>query len=117
AYAQATAAAGPASIPVCLAESRKSSSITIRLNSAECVQLRQRAAAAGLTVSAYLRSCIFEVESLRAQVKDTLAELRSAPAVGTHSSQPSETEANPPAHARRWHFFPRLHPYTRGAHA
>jgi hypothetical protein len=46
------------------------------MNRAECAQLRTRAAEAGLTVSAYLRSCTFEAESLRAQVKETLAELR-----------------------------------------
>jgi hypothetical protein len=43
----------------------------------ECAQLHRRAAEAGLSVSAYLRSCTFEVESLRAMVKDTLAQLRS----------------------------------------
>ena len=42
--------------------------------------LRQRAAEVELTVSAYLRSCTFEVESLRAQVKDALTAMRkSAP--------------------------------------
>jgi predicted DNA binding CopG/RHH family protein len=57
----------------------KSASITIRMSRAECAQLRKRAADAGLTVSAYLRSCTFEAESLRALVKDTLAQLRSTP--------------------------------------
>jgi len=55
----------------------KDASITIRMSKAECVQLHQRAAEAGLTISAYLRSCTFEAESLRAMVKDTLAQLRS----------------------------------------
>jgi predicted DNA binding CopG/RHH family protein len=54
----------------------KSSSITIRVSKAECAQLRARAAEAGLTISAYLRSCTLEAESLRAQVKDALAQLR-----------------------------------------
>ena len=57
-------------------ESRKTASITIRLSKAECAQLRERAAEAGLTVSAYLRSCTCEVEVLRAQVKEALAQLR-----------------------------------------
>ena len=57
----------------------KDASITIRLSRAECAQLRKRAAEAGLTVSAYMRSCTFEEESLRALVKDTLANLRSEP--------------------------------------
>jgi hypothetical protein len=59
----------------------KCASVTIRLSQAEYAQLRTRAAEAGLTVSAYLRSCTFEAESLRAMVKDTLARLRTgAPA-------------------------------------
>ena len=60
----------------------KCASITIRLSKAECAQLHTRAAEAGLTVSAYLRSCTFEAESLRALVKETLAELRSAASKG-----------------------------------
>jgi hypothetical protein len=56
----------------------KCASITIRLSKSECEQLRRRAADAGLTVSAYLRSCTFEAESLRAQVKQALAELRAS---------------------------------------
>jgi predicted DNA binding CopG/RHH family protein len=56
----------------------KDASITIRLSKAECAQLHRRASEAGLTVSAYLRSCTFEAESLRAMVKETLAQLRSA---------------------------------------
>lgn len=54
----------------------RSASVTIRLSKAECERLHQRAAEAGVTVSAYLRSCTFEAETLRAQVKETLAELR-----------------------------------------
>jgi len=53
----------------------KDASITIRMSKAECAQLHKRAAEAGLTISAYLRSCTFEAESLRAMVKDTLAQL------------------------------------------
>jgi hypothetical protein len=57
---------------------RKSASIHIRLSLAESAQLRERAAEAGLTVSAYLRSCVLEAETLRAQVKQALAQLRAA---------------------------------------
>jgi hypothetical protein len=56
----------------------KSASITIRMSEAECAQLKQRAAEAGMTISAYLRSCTFEAEALRGQVKQALAQLRSA---------------------------------------
>jgi hypothetical protein len=66
----------------------KCSSITIRLSKTECEQLRKRAAEAGLTLSAYLRSCTFEAEALRAQVKEALAELRLAGSRGERSSSP-----------------------------
>ena len=56
---------------------RKTASVTIRLTEYEQKQLQERAAEAGLSVSAYLRSCIFEAESLRAQVKEALSEMRA----------------------------------------
>jgi predicted DNA binding CopG/RHH family protein len=70
----------------------KCASITIRLSQLECTQLRTRAAEAGLSVSAYLRSCTFEAEALRAEVKETLAQLRT----GESSEKP-----HPPAPDRR----------------
>ena len=54
----------------------KDASITIRMSKEECEQLHRRAGDAGLTVSAYLRSCTFEAESLRTMVKETMAQLR-----------------------------------------
>jgi hypothetical protein len=69
----------------------KDASITIRVSKAESEQLHRRAAEAGLTVSAYLRSCTFEAESLRAMVKETMAQLRSASA-----------PANPAPHSDSW---------------
>lgn len=64
----------------------KSASITIRLTREEEAQLRERAAAAQLTISAYLRSCIFEAESLRAQVKEALSQIRTNAHVETSKS-------------------------------
>jgi predicted DNA binding CopG/RHH family protein len=91
----------------------KSASITIRMSKAECEQLHQRAAEAGLTVSAYLRSCTFEVESLRALVKDTLAQLRSAKSRGDQTA--------PAPHRRSWlgwlRFLPRRHSGPHAARA
>jgi len=55
----------------------KCASITIRMSQAECAQLRTRATEAGLSVSAYLRSCTFQAEALRAEVKQALAQLRT----------------------------------------
>jgi hypothetical protein len=89
----------------------KCASITIRLSQAECAQLRQRAAEAGLTVSAYLRSCTFEAESLRALVKDTMAQLRSATSAG---KQPVLPPSRPSWFQRLvqflapWHSNPRV---------
>jgi hypothetical protein len=77
----------------------KRASITIRLTEPECAQMRRRAAEAGLTVSAYLRSCAFEVETLRTQVKETLAQLRESPPVPLPPS---------PSRPRPWfHFWSR----------
>lgn len=66
-----------AAFPRLSARNLKSASITIRLTSVEYAQLRQRSEEAGLSVSAYLRSCTFEAESLRAMVKDTVSKLKS----------------------------------------
>lgn len=67
---------------------RKCASVTVRMSEREAAQLQQRAAEAGMTVSAYLRSCTFEVEALRAQVKQALTALRAAQ---TAPSAPSIT--------------------------
>lgn len=73
-----TESPSPAGALTKLEQSRKRSSVTIRLTQSECAQLQQRAAEAGLTLSAYLRSCTVEVDALRAQVKQALAELRAS---------------------------------------
>ena len=95
-------------LPLSLAANRKSASITIRLSQAECAQLHKRAADAGLTVSAYLRSCIFEVETLRAQVKDTLTQFRSAPAAEPPPMVASQ-KLQPPSRGWRERLFPGRH--------
>jgi predicted DNA binding CopG/RHH family protein len=75
-----------------LEEKRMRASVTLRMSKSEFAQLQQRAAEAGLSVSAYLRSCTFEVEALRAQVKQALAELRTARRESSpESSQPPRT--------------------------
>jgi len=106
ALAEPWAIHGPATA---LDRNLKSASITIRLSKAECAQLHKRAAEAGLTVSAYLRSCTFEAESLRALVKDTLAQLRPDP-------KRKQTASTP----RSWlgwllRLLPRWHPNQRVA--
>jgi len=112
------------SLPTALDRSLKSASITIRLSKAECAQLRNRAAEAGLTVSAYLRSCTFEAESLRALVKDTLAQLRSDPAKGVQSATIQSTANQAVSRSnrrslRQWwaRFWPHLRASRRIAQA
>jgi predicted DNA binding CopG/RHH family protein len=101
----------------------KSASITIRLSEAESAQLRKRAAEAGLTISAYLRSCTFEAESLRALVKDTLAQLRSDPskAEGSASNRTAANDASRPIRRswlQRWaRFWPRAQAVPGAARA
>ena len=76
--------------------------MTVRFSAEESARLRRRAAEAGLTLSAYLRSCTFEVESLRAQVKQTLAEMRSSEAGPQRPSKPQCPPApSPPGAAIR----------------
>ncbi|MGA2087252.1 MAG: hypothetical protein ABSG60_17225 [Terracidiphilus sp.] len=100
-YAEPEAARGLATE---LDRTLKCASITIRLSKAECAQLHRRAAEAGLTVSAYLRSCTFEAESLRTLVKETLAELRSAASKGkqTCSAPPRRSWFQRLLQAARW---------------
>lgn len=97
-------------------ERRKSASITIRLSEAESVQMRARAAEAGLTISAYLRSCAFEVESLRSQVKEALVEMRSA-ANPANGEQASPRQAFSPQPTWRARLLPRWAAGQRPAHA
>ncbi len=85
----------PQTLPIVADKRRKTSSITIRLTAAEQAQLHERATAAQLSVSAYLRSCIFEAESLRAQVKEALSEMKAATA-------PNPQVAREPQSAHSW---------------
>lgn len=79
---------------------RKDSSITIRLSAEECEQLHRRAAQAGLTLSAYLRSCTLEAETLRALVKSTLAQMHAA----ALPQAPAAPVAAPPAKRKLFWF-------------
>ncbi len=102
----AVAPAVPAKTMGAAADKRKSASITIRLSRAECAQLHERADAAGMTISAYLRSCTFEVEALRAQVKEALAQFNSAAAVPAEPKTPEKANVAP-FQTWRSRFFPR----------
>jgi len=91
--ARSSAFANPLKLAVSRSDhDRKCASVTIRMSQAECEQLRERAAEAGLTISAYLRSCTFEAETLRAQVREALAEIRNIPASATKPQQAMEMQ-------------------------
>ncbi len=100
--------------PGTLDENRKEASITIRLSKAECARLHERAAEAGLTVSAYLRSCTLEIEALRSQVKEALTQFRVAPSV----EESKASQAGPgPSSSWRTRLFPRWSGGHRAAQA
>jgi hypothetical protein len=94
----------------------KTASITIRLSDDECARLRKRATEAGMTISAYLRSCTLEVESLRAEVKETLAQLRnSTPAPRAQDNKAGANRLFTSVPARLWHWLEQLWPHRRHA--
>lgn len=100
-------AGNPSRAPAALEENRKRASVTLRMSRGEFAQLQGRAAEAGLTVSAYVRSCTFEAEALRAQVKEALAQLRPV--------KPAEADGPAPAKASRFRWMQRLIPRRRAA--
>jgi hypothetical protein len=65
--------------------------VTIWMTKAERAQLRRRAVEARLTISAYLRSCALEADTLRAQVKTALAELKT----GTKTEEATRPSQKP----------------------
>jgi hypothetical protein len=51
--------------------------VSLRLTEDEFVRLKDRASESGISVSAYMRSCILDADQLRAQVKQALSEMRA----------------------------------------
>lgn len=96
--------------PALSRSSHKTASITFRLTAEEHALLQTRATEAGLSTSAYLRSCVFEAESLRAQVKDVLTQMRAS----TQQLMPAASE-NRSITPRRFPFLPRwMHHSSNG---
>jgi hypothetical protein len=60
-----------------LALEQRRSIVSIRLNDSELDILRIRAAECGISVSAYMRSCVLDAEHLRTQVKQALSQMRA----------------------------------------
>jgi predicted DNA binding CopG/RHH family protein len=103
----------PEPAPTASEVERKSASVTVRMSQAESEILRQRAAEAGITVSAYLRSCAFEVETLRAQVKETVAQLRAASSSPAAKAESPRTEMPTPDHPAKHSWWSRFTPPAR----
>jgi hypothetical protein len=89
-------------------KTHKGASVTIRVTAEEHAQLHERAAAAQVSVSAYLRSCIFEAEALRAEVKEALAQIQAVPAAAGSSISDATGR-------RSWRIFPGWWPGRRTA--
>lgn len=70
---------GAASQELAIAERKKTTALSLRISLAEHVLLKKRAAEAGLSVSSYLRNCVFEVEELRARGDHPLAAKEALP--------------------------------------
>jgi Mobilization protein NikA len=73
--------------------SLRSSALTVRLSQDESALIKARADEAQLSTSAYLRQCALEVETLRVQVRETLAKYRTP---GTVSADAIASPALPP---------------------
>jgi hypothetical protein len=86
--------------PFEIAEPRQART-TIRFTAGENKLLRKRASENNIAVSAYVRSCVLEVESLRAHVKQLMTELHppAAPQPSYSVTEPqTPTIAAPPPH-------------------
>jgi hypothetical protein len=80
------------------AKVRRSVPLTVRVTAAEDEQIRAQAAAASLSVSDYLRSAVFEVDRLRAQLAQSVNALHQAMAASpaalpTHIAHPISAPA------------------------
>jgi hypothetical protein len=60
-----------------LALEQRRTIVSVRLSEQESDKLRQRAAESGISVSAYMRSCVLDADHLRDQVKRALEEMRA----------------------------------------
>jgi hypothetical protein len=56
---------------------QRRSIVSVRMTDLEFLRLKDRAGESGISVSAYMRSCILDADQLRAQVKQALAEMRA----------------------------------------
>jgi hypothetical protein len=78
--------------------------VSLRLTDVELLRLKDRARESGISVSAYMRSCILDADQLRAQVKQALAEMRALSAMPEPSRFPAlaAPENHGPNHSGDW---------------
>jgi predicted DNA binding CopG/RHH family protein len=69
--------AKPAFDPATAAIDQRRTIISVRLSEEESNRLRLRAAESGISVSAYMRSCVLDADHLRNQVKQALNQMRA----------------------------------------
>jgi predicted DNA binding CopG/RHH family protein len=82
----------------------KRSTVSVRLTDDEFLRLKERACESGISVSAYMRSCILDADQLRTQVKQALAEMRAMtarPDTAMFNALPSP-ERNVSVHSGDW---------------
>lgn len=56
---------------------QRRATVSVRLTDVEFLRLKDRASESGISVSAYMRSCILDADQLRSQVKQALAQMRA----------------------------------------
>ena len=81
-------------------------SLSVRLAAEECALVRMRAAESRLSVSAYLRQCVLDVDAMRIFVEKISAELHATAASGPFTSEPAQLHS---ARHRRSSQRPQLH--------
>jgi len=81
-------------------------SLSVRLAAEECALVRSRAAEARLSVSAYLRQCVLDVDAMRIFVEKISTELQSSAAAGPqYASEPVQLLTGSPAAPRAFPNF------------
>ena len=65
-------------------------SLSVRLPAEECALVRMRAAESRLSVSAYVRQCLLDVDAMRAFVEKISAELHATAATDPFTTEPAQ---------------------------
>jgi len=81
---------------------QRRATVSVRLTDVEFLRLKDRASESGISVSAYMRSCILDADQLRSQVKQALAQMRAlsaSPEPSLHAALPLSKERN---NGRQW---------------